>query len=233
MASFCTNCGKEIAPGVAFCTECGTRVAAATVPQSTPTPAPTPTPASVPAPQPAPQTQEASPAEAVVGTGTFFGLQFLFGIPILGWIACLFMALTAGNKNVRNYARAALIWLLIGAVLAVGLYFLVQWAFEAVSGLIQELMGDLPGGLDDILNQFGAGDLSGLLGQLGEAGQLGDLSELLGQLGGDNDLSALSDLLGKLGDGSDLGDLNDLLDQYGDLSGIMDQIGSLPTAPAE
>ncbi len=225
MASFCTQCGKEIAPGVAFCTECGTKVAA--VPQTPNTSAP------APASRPDPAAPVTDSSQAVVGTGTFFGLQFLFGIPIIGWIACLLMAFTAGNKNIRHYARAMLIWLLIGAVLAVGLYFLAQWVFDAAAGLLQDLMGGLPGGLGDVLDQFGAGDLSGLLGQLGEAGQLGDLSELLGQLGGDNDLSALSDLLGKLGEGSDLGDLNDLLDQYGDLSGILDQIGSLPTIPAE
>ena len=28
MAKFCTECGKEIAQGVAFCTECGTKAPA-------------------------------------------------------------------------------------------------------------------------------------------------------------------------------------------------------------
>ena len=28
MAKFCTECGKEIADGVAFCTECGTKAPA-------------------------------------------------------------------------------------------------------------------------------------------------------------------------------------------------------------
>ncbi len=37
MAKFCTECGKEIADGVAFCTECGTKAPADPVTETTET----------------------------------------------------------------------------------------------------------------------------------------------------------------------------------------------------
>lgn len=53
----------------------------------------------------------------VVGTGAYFGLMFLFGIPLIGLIACIIMAFAPKNRNIKNYARAMLIWTIIGLVL--------------------------------------------------------------------------------------------------------------------
>ncbi|MFR5903038.1 MAG: hypothetical protein ACLUIO_26795, partial [Neglectibacter timonensis] len=74
-----------------------------------------------------------SPAPAreskVVGTGAFFGLIFLFAIPVIGWLACLIMAFASKNKNIKHYARAMLIWIVIGLVFAVIGYFVsAGWA---------------------------------------------------------------------------------------------------------
>ena len=110
MAKFCTECGKEIAQGVAFCTECGTKAPAdpetattETVTEAKDTKVEPPVVHTPPAQsyqaqqtytQPAPD-----PASKVVGTGAYFGLLLLFAIPIIGQIACLIMAFAPKNKN--------------------------------------------------------------------------------------------------------------------------------------
>ena len=193
MAKFCTNCGKEIADGVAFCTECGTKAPADT-PQEAQRPqetaaeqtaqAPNPQTAAQPAPEapgeqaapaqtaytPPPQTEPArqqqtytqsayqSPAPAreskVVGTGAFFGLIFLFAIPVIGWLACLIMAFASKNKNIKHYARAMLIWIVIGLVFAVIGYFVFRWLGGALMDYINQATDGAIGEWGDILEQF-------------------------------------------------------------------------------
>lgn len=45
----------------------------------------------------------------------YFGYQILFSIPIIGWIFVIIFALTAANRNLRNFARSQfclwIIWL--------------------------------------------------------------------------------------------------------------------------
>lgn len=44
---------------------------------------------------------------------SYFGLMLLFSIPVVGWIACIIMSFTLKNKNTRNFARAALIFIVV------------------------------------------------------------------------------------------------------------------------
>ena len=124
MAKFCTECGKEIAAGVAFCTECGTKAPAdpvsattETVTEAKDTKVETPVVHTPPAQSyPAQQTYThpaPDPTSKVVGTGAYFGLMLLFAIPIIGQIACLIMAFAPKNKNIKHFARAQLIWTVI------------------------------------------------------------------------------------------------------------------------
>jgi len=73
MAKFCTNCGKEIADGVAFCTECGTPAPADT-PQQAPKPQETATEQTIQAPNPQTSAQPApeAPSEQAAPTQTAF-----------------------------------------------------------------------------------------------------------------------------------------------------------------
>lgn len=45
----------------------------------------------------------------------YFGYQLLFSIPVIGWIIVIVFALTASNRNLRNFARSQfclqIIWL--------------------------------------------------------------------------------------------------------------------------
>ena len=128
----------------------------------------------------------ADPTTKVASTGTYFGLMLLFALPIIGFIACIIMAFAPKNKNIKHFARAMLIWTIIGLVIG----GLLVAGLMALSNVLTDLMNQATGGeLGDLLDQFGG---------------LGDLLEQLGGLG---------DLLEQLGD---LGDLTDQLDQIQD-----------------
>ena len=191
MANTCMKCGNELRDGAAFCTQCGTRVASAipsrpavnpvpaqqrsrrTASQSTQRVAPQSMqrPVSQAVPQAVassarydePQRTPKKPAAQIVGTGAFFGLLFLFSIPVIGWLACIIMAFAHKNPNVRHFARAILIWLIIALIIS----FLTGLAINALirsatpyveqitsvgasefSGLIES------GSLNEIINEF-------------------------------------------------------------------------------
>lgn len=63
---------------------------------------------------------------------SYIGLLILFAIPVIGWISCIIMAFAAGNKNIRNYARAVLILAIIGIVLTLVAYFMFAWVFASI-----------------------------------------------------------------------------------------------------
>ena len=174
MAKFCTECGKEIREGVAFCAECGTKAPAdpatattETVTEAKETKVETPVVHTPPAQsyqaqqtytQPAPD-----PTSKVVGTGAYFGLMLLFAIPIIGQIACLIMAFAPKNKNIKHFARAQLIWMVIAIVLI---------------GILVALLSVLTNSLMDFINQLTDGQFSDF-GDL--FGQLGDLEGIMDQ----------------------------------------------------
>ena len=67
----------------------------------------------------------AEPAEApaepktknkVVSTASYFWLMFLYSIPVIGFFALVIMAFTAKNRNIRNFCKAILTWILVGLV---------------------------------------------------------------------------------------------------------------------
>ncbi len=222
MARFCTNCGKELNAEEAFCSECGTQIPKET---SHPTEAPTvepkvpaeepptttpkaptdgqpkqePTVITTPPPVPAytPPAMTQDPESAVVGTGMFFGLQLLFALPLIGWLICLIMTFAPKNKNLKHYARAALIWILIGLLLSVALFFIGKW----VGSLAMEYLDQNYGGL-----------FSGL-------GGLGGIGDLVEQLGGLEGIGNLAEQFG------DLGDLGELTEQFGDLGALVGENG--------
>ena len=183
MAKFCTECGKEIAQGVAFCTECGTKAPAdpATATTETVTEAKdtkvepsvvhTPPAQSYQAQQT--YTQPATdPTSKVVGTGAYFGLMLLFAIPIIGFIACIIMAFAPKNKNIKHFARAMLIWTVIAVVLLGILVAVISLLTNSLMDYINQLtdgqfsdFGDLFGQLGDLeglTEQFQNGGLEGL-----------------------------------------------------------------------
>ncbi len=154
MAKFCTECGKEVAEGIAFCTECGAKLEA-----NEPTPAPPPV---TPAPpvtqgknqQPTVSPPAPDPANKVVSTGLYIGLMILFAIPIIGFIACIIMAFAPKNKNIKNYARATLIWMIIAFVLLAILIALASVLANTLTGYINQITDGQFGEFGDLFEQF-------------------------------------------------------------------------------
>lgn len=175
MARFCTGCGSELRDGAAFCTECGAKAGqpanqqppvSQSIPQSAPQPAAQPAPQYTPQPaaQPVPAAEDPN---KVVGTGAFFGMMLLFSIPVIGWIVCLVMAFAPKNENIRHFARANLIWLIIALLIA---------------GLISLAVSALVDFVTPYIEQINAGDF-GALGEYGEIfEQFGDLRDILAGL---------------------------------------------------
>jgi amino acid transporter len=101
---------------------------------------------------------------AVVGTGGFIGTMILFCVPVIGWIVCVIMAFAAKNRNRRNFARAMLVFLIIGVILSVALYFLFNWVADVFMEYVSEATGNIQE-FKDIFSIFGKTNISGLPGQ--------------------------------------------------------------------
>ena len=164
---FCTGCGKSMSAELTPAPEMETEQAPVPPePVAPPTPQPEYRQAYQPAQQPAyqhaPQTPPPSytspPAQppvygeddrpargskyAVMGTGAYFGTMILFCIPVIGWISCIIMAFAVQNRNLRNFARAMMIFLIIGAVMSVVAYFSFRW----IAGEIMKYMNETANG---------------------------------------------------------------------------------------
>lgn len=120
----CTNCGKQVESGVKFCTSCGFPAEGVTtkpLPQST---QPVQRPAAA-QPNPSYAAQPSAPyQEEPISTGSYIGIMFLLMIPLLNIIFIIIWACGLCRKqNLRNLARATLVWMLISSLVG-GLTFL-------------------------------------------------------------------------------------------------------------
>lgn len=85
----CVKCGKEIPEGTKICSECAAGLFA----------------------------QRKAPEIPPVSTGDWFVTLLLACIPLVGFIMLFVWAFGGGaNPSKRNWARASLIWMLIGIV---------------------------------------------------------------------------------------------------------------------
>ena len=98
------------------------------------------------APPPTPKDESGG----VVSTGTFFGTMLLFALPFIGFIACIIMCYAPKRKSLKNYAKANLIWAIIGLVFSI----LLVVAVIALGGSLMDYLSEAMGG--------GLGDLSGM-----------------------------------------------------------------------
>ncbi len=145
MAKFCTGCGKELADEALFCTSCGSQ--APKDAQSTP----------VAQPEPEKEVKAAITTEVknnppqkaeyidntTVSTGYYFGMMFVYALPVLGWLICLISAFAGKNNSKKNFARAILIWAIIGFVLSTIGFLLFLWLGEFLIVYLEEISGSL------------------------------------------------------------------------------------------
>ena len=98
---------------------------------------------------------------SVMGVGAYIGMSILFSLPVIGWIACIVMAFASKNLNRRNFARAMLVFMIVGCVFVIILWAFVNWLISMVNaaagGLINSFAGELlnnfnidTGNLDDL-----------------------------------------------------------------------------------
>ena len=177
---FCTVCGKsmseELAPALSMAAAPATDVPAAPTPPTyseAPPPPPPPPPhepwqsyAPPPSYTPPPvfNGEEKPPSGSrysVLGTGAYFGLMILFNIPFIGWICCIVMAFAVQNQNLRNFARAKCIFLIIGVALSI----IAVIAFSLMFNEMMDYVNDAGGG---IFREFG--NLEDLFKFVGTAG---------------------------------------------------------------
>ena len=82
--------------------------------------------------------------------------MILFAVPVIGFIACIIMAFAAKNKNIRNYARATLIWMIIAFVLLAILIALVSALANKLIDYIYQSTGGSFGDFGSIFSEFSA-----------------------------------------------------------------------------
>jgi len=125
----------------------------------------------------------------IVSVGLYFGMMFLFSIPIIGWLICLIVAFVPKRQSLKNYARATLIWLIIGLGLAALGFAIFSMLGNVVNGFISDATGG--SGIGELFGQFG--ELSSMTEQFGDLSnmteQFGDLSNMAEQFG---DLSGMA-----------------------------------------
>ena len=138
----CKNCSAQIPDGSKFCTVCGHKIVVepfvAPKPQQPPQTEPTQVPPQAPYTQIPPQVQQGhvppynlnGTQQQTVSKNTaldaplteldFFLMSLLSFVPIIGFIFLLIWAFS-GNANInrKNYARAALIWILVSIGLVI------------------------------------------------------------------------------------------------------------------
>ncbi len=159
-----------------------------------------------------------------VGYGTYFGLIALFLIPVVGLICSIVFSFAGKNKNVKNFARAAMTVILIEVVATAIAVGVAVWAFRAVTaavndfltdpeniaqfGPIGELLSELPEeDLQQILDQFQSGGIEGLMEQF----QNGEFDHILSQFS-DEELQGIMPRF-QNGEYGEISDVSDLLDQ--------------------
>ena len=149
MSRFCTNCGATLEDDALFCPECGTRTedpvssdifpenAADKTPgqaeppiQEMPEP---PVPPLQPAPDPAAESTAGRSKE--ISTAGYFWLMLLYHIPVIGFIFMLIFGLSAENRNLRNYARAHLVWIIV-MILVLVLFYIVTRILLKAAGIV-------------------------------------------------------------------------------------------------
>ena len=140
--------------------------------------------------------------DPVVGTGAFFGLEFLFALPLIGFICCLIFSFAPKNRNLKHYARGKLIWSIIALALSILLILCAAIFLQALPGMVSEELGIEVNELDDIFSI--AGELPELIEELGGieevaglVGNMGDIAGIVGQLG---EIEGIEQVISEIGE---------------------------------
>lgn len=182
------------------------------------------------------------PFDPIVGTGTFFGLEFLFALPLVGFLCCIIFSFAPKNRNLKHYARGKLIWTAIGLVLSIIFVLAAFLPLQTLPGVISEELGvevndlqevidiveELPAIVDDL---GGIGEVAGLVGSIGELGDIseivdsvGDIANVVGQI---SEIENIEEIVSQLGDIEDVDALVSELEKMDNIDEIITQIENI------
>ena len=112
----CNKCGNQVPDNVKFCTSCGAAMTGE-APVTEATTATVPPPPVTPMQPTQPQADVYK--EEPISTMGYFGIMFLLMIPALNLLLLIIWACGGCRKrNKRNFARATLLWFVIGGILS-------------------------------------------------------------------------------------------------------------------
>ncbi len=99
---FCSNCGNPIDPTTGVCTNCNAQ------------------PAVNPQPVRTEITEKDLPEKfQPLGAWSYFWLNILFGVPVVGFIFLLIFTFNDGNRNRRNFARSQWCMLIVVGIVSI------------------------------------------------------------------------------------------------------------------
>lgn len=104
---------------------------------------------------PAPKTPAVKPAkDGTVGTGYFFWMALVFAIPVVGWIICIITSLASKNPSKKNYAKALIIWFIVGLVILALAALAVLIFKNTIFNVIGNTLGVEITSFSDLFNLF-------------------------------------------------------------------------------
>ena len=167
--------------------------------------------------------------DPVVGTGAFFGLEFLFALPLIGFICCLIFSFAPKNRNLKHYARGKLIWSIIALVLSILLILCATIFLQALPGMVSEELGIEVNELDDIFSI--AGELPELIEELGGieevaglVGNMGDIAGIVGQLG---EIEGIEQVISEIGEMENIEEVIGALENLENIESVVGEMENI------
>lgn len=167
--------------------------------------------------------------DPVVGTGAFFGLEFLFALPLIGFICCLIFSFAPKNRNLKHYARGKLIWSIIALVLSILLILCAAIFLQALPGMVSEELGIEVNELDDIFSI--AGELPELIEELGGieevaglVGNMGDIAGIVGQLG---EIEGIKQVISEIGEMENIEEVIGALENLENIESVVGEMENI------
>ncbi len=87
-----------------------------------------------------PAFQAVQPTEShAASTAHFFWMMLVYSLPLIGWLICIIMAFAPKNESKKHFARAILIWGIIGIVISIIGLIVLSLLSGGISGILSEI----------------------------------------------------------------------------------------------